>query len=210
MQPARWALSLLRGGEASWNSCYCSGRPGVSTGPEFVLAIPGSVPLSADSHLRLVSSGEEMTIEGHLHADWGGRSTRGEVFLKFEVGVKKANGTWEVVPSPMPVLHRARVGRGTLPEDLLRIELGPIQVSTSRATLRVQDGDLRIITLDDQSNATVSLQDQATSRTEIPLRVASHLVSAALDLSGAAVQFEARSFYTRVSAPYKTLLSPAR
>ena len=108
----------------------------------------------------------------------------------------------------MPVLHRARVGRGTLPEDLLRIELGPIQVSTSRATLRVQDGDLRIITLDDQSNATVWLQDQATSRTEIPLRVSSHLVSAALDLSGAAVRFEARSFYTRVSAPYETLLSP--
>ena len=44
------------------------GTPWRLDGSEFVLAIPGSVPLSADSHLRLASSGDEMTIEGHLHA----------------------------------------------------------------------------------------------------------------------------------------------
>ena len=181
------------------------GMSWVRNGDEFRPSV-ASVPVQPGSRLALRNeTGNVARLDVRLVVDWGVAVAGGGRFeIDATVALARAGDTWQVAASSPPALRRVRIGRGDLPADRLRIELGPVQHATSEAELRVIGGDVAVATRDNLSSATVWLQDLGTDRHEMPVKVRTDRVVATLDLPGATVTFAPGSFAATVTAPYET------
>jgi hypothetical protein len=167
-----------------------------------------AVPVLPASRLTLRNeSGASARLEMQLAVDWGGVAGGGRFELDGSVSLTRTGDAWVVAATPAPALRRARVGLGDLPADRLRVELGPVQHATSEAELRVLGVDLALATRDNLSSATVWLQDLATDRHEMPVKVRTDRIVARVDLSHASVTFAPGSFAAAVLSPYETRAS---